>query len=43
MLAGGLLPAATVITHTFPLADVRHAAETANARDQGAIKVQLTP
>jgi threonine dehydrogenase-like Zn-dependent dehydrogenase len=43
MLAGGLLPAATVITHTFPLADVRHAAETANARDQGAIKVQLVP
>jgi threonine dehydrogenase-like Zn-dependent dehydrogenase len=43
MLADGAMPSSTVITHTFPLDQMREAAETATARDRGAIKVQLVP
>jgi len=43
MLARGALPSDLVVTHTFPLEDVRHALSVASARDQGAIKVQLLP
>jgi threonine dehydrogenase-like Zn-dependent dehydrogenase len=43
MLAAGALPSDVVVTHTFPLEDVREALRVANARDQGALKVQLTP
>ena len=43
VLATGAFPSDVVVTHTFPLADVREALSVANARDQGAIKVQLLP
>ena len=38
--AGGY-PSDVVVTHTFAREDVREAVATANARDRGAIKVQL--
>ena len=43
MLAAGALPSDVVVTHTFGLDDVRDALSVANARDQGALKVQLLP
>lgn len=43
LLASGVFPSDLVVTHTFPLEDVRHALAVADARDQGAIKVQLLP
>ena len=43
LLASGAFPSDLVVTHTFPLDDVRAALSVANARDQGAIKVQLLP
>jgi L-iditol 2-dehydrogenase len=43
LLASGAFPSDLVVTHTFPLDDVREALSIANARDQGAIKVQLLP
>ena len=43
VLAAGGFPSDLVVTHTFPLADVRDALAVANARDQGAIKVHLQP
>ena len=42
-LAAGAFPSDLIVTHTFPLAEVRDALAIANARDQGAIKVQLQP
>jgi threonine dehydrogenase-like Zn-dependent dehydrogenase len=43
LLAAGAFPSDLVVTHTFPLDEVRDALSIANARDQGAIKVQLAP
>ena len=43
LLGTGAFPSDLVVTHTFPLDDVRHALTVANARDEGAIKVQLVP
>jgi threonine dehydrogenase-like Zn-dependent dehydrogenase len=43
LLASGAFPSDLVVTHTFPLDDVRHALSVARARDEGAIKVQLLP
>jgi threonine dehydrogenase-like Zn-dependent dehydrogenase len=43
VLASGAFPSDLVVTHTFPLDDVRHALSVARARDEGAIKVQLLP
>jgi threonine dehydrogenase-like Zn-dependent dehydrogenase len=43
LLAAGALPADVVVTHEFPLAEVRQAVDTAFARDAGAIKVLLRP
>ena len=41
--AAGAFPSELISTHRFGLDDVRHALSVANARDQGAIKVTLTP
>lgn len=43
VLASGAFPSDLLVTHTFPLEDVRAALAAANARDRGAIKVQLLP
>lgn len=43
LLATGAFSSDLIVTHTFPLTDVREALTVANARDQGAIKVQLLP
>ncbi|MEN3272353.1 MAG: hypothetical protein V7636_1114, partial [Actinomycetota bacterium] len=43
LLANGAFPSSIVVTHTFPLPAVREALRVANARDQGALKVQLIP
>jgi L-iditol 2-dehydrogenase len=43
MLAAGSYASDVVVTHTFGLDDVREATKVANARDHGAIKVQLLP
>ena len=43
LLAAGAFPSDLVVTHTFPLDDVRHALAVANDREHGAIKVQLLP
>jgi threonine dehydrogenase-like Zn-dependent dehydrogenase len=43
LLAEGRLPSAAIVTHTFPLEEIPAALAVANARDQGAIKVQLVP
>jgi threonine dehydrogenase-like Zn-dependent dehydrogenase len=43
VLAGGGFPSDLLVTHTFGLDDVREATRVANARDEGAIKVQLLP
>jgi len=43
LLATGAFPSDLVVTHTFGLDDVREATRVANARDEGAIKVQLLP
>jgi L-iditol 2-dehydrogenase len=41
LLAAGGFPSHLIVTHTFPLGDVREALRVAQARDEGAIKVQL--
>jgi L-iditol 2-dehydrogenase len=43
MLERAALPADTVVTHTFPLEEVRAACETARDKRTGAIKVVLEP
>ena len=43
VLASGAFPSELLVTHTFPLTDVREALSVANTREQGAIKVQLVP
>jgi threonine dehydrogenase-like Zn-dependent dehydrogenase len=43
MLAEGRFPAEQVVTHVFPLDDVRRAVETAFDRQAGAIKVLVQP
>jgi threonine dehydrogenase-like Zn-dependent dehydrogenase len=43
VLANGAFPSDLVVTHTFDLDDVREALQVANARDRGALKVQLLP
>lgn len=43
VIAAGGLTADHVVTHVFPLDDLREAVETALARDAGAIKVLLRP
>jgi L-iditol 2-dehydrogenase len=43
LMASGAYPASTLVTHRFPLADVRAAIETAGDRAAGAIKVVLQP
>jgi threonine dehydrogenase-like Zn-dependent dehydrogenase len=41
LIAAGGYPSEVIVTHTFARDDVREAVATANARDRGAIKVQL--
>lgn len=41
--AAGALPADLVVTHEFPLADLRDAVATASDKGTGAVKVQLAP
>jgi threonine dehydrogenase-like Zn-dependent dehydrogenase len=43
MLASGAFRPDVIVTHTFPLDEVRQALAVANARDAGAIKVHLLP
>ena len=44
MLAAGALPFASVLTHQFPLADMREAVATAlDRKGTGSIKVTLHP
>lgn len=43
VLARGAFGSDVVVTHTFPLSEVREALGVANARDQGALKVMLIP
>jgi threonine dehydrogenase-like Zn-dependent dehydrogenase len=43
VLAAGAFPSELIVTHTYGLDDVREALGVANARDRGALKVQLLP
>lgn len=43
VLAAGAFPSDLIVTHAFPLEQVREATRVANARDEGAIKVHLHP
>jgi threonine dehydrogenase-like Zn-dependent dehydrogenase len=43
LLAAGALPADVVVTHRFPLGELREACRVANDRASGALKVQLVP
>ena len=43
MLAAGRFPSDVLVTHTFPRTEVREALRVANARGEGALKVQLVP
>jgi threonine dehydrogenase-like Zn-dependent dehydrogenase len=43
LLASGAFPSDVIVSHTFPLTDVREALRVAQARDEGARKVQLLP